>query len=214
MGPAWLSKEVSLGDECVISRDDLSNKLIHFAKGNHKQAADIFYSILSSEALKGGIGGIRGGYKCVCFTESPIAKLSYIFLNKSFPYYPLGIMVDKKWLYEKGGRPVIYQSDDEFDLLGEDAKYKHKVYNPFFKNQDFSWEREWRIKTEELKLDPKKTTIIVPNRLWVDAFKKDHCIKQQGMVIALGECAPIEELPWHFIALEDLGISIDLDGVD
>ena len=35
--------------------------------------------------------------------------------SKSYRYEPFGIGVKKEWLYEKGGRPVIYSSDEEYE---------------------------------------------------------------------------------------------------
>jgi len=95
-------------------RDDLSNNLIHFTKGTDQEAADIFLKIISESRLLGGTGFIRGSYHCVCFTESPIGKLAHILANRrayDFNYAPFGVMVDKLWLWTRGGRPVIYQSE-------------------------------------------------------------------------------------------------------
>lgn len=119
-------------------------------------------------------------------------------------------MIDKKWLYEHGGRPVIYQSDEEFDLLHEKHKYKHKIYDPI-QGIDYTWEREWRIHTDELTLEPEQTTLIVPNRKYVEEFKDKHIsgLKTKGMI--LGDFAKymMRKLEWHFIALEDLGVPIE-----
>ena len=66
-----------------MQRDDLSNKLIHFTKGTDQEAADIFLKIINESRLLGGKGFIKGGYSCICFTESPVAKLAYIFTNRN-----------------------------------------------------------------------------------------------------------------------------------
>ena len=164
-------------------RDDLSNKLIHFTKGTDQDAADVFLKIITEKRLLGGTGYIKGGYRCVCFTESPIGKLAHILANRktyNFNYAPFGIMVDKLWLWERGGRPVIYQSDKEFDLLNNLQKYRHKIYEPD-RNIDFTWEREWRIQTQELMLDPPKTTIVVPNRMWVNHLVEEYMEKIRNL---------------------------------
>jgi hypothetical protein len=193
-------------------RDDLSNKLIHFTKGSDKEAADVFLKIINECHLIGGTGFIRGGYRCVCFTESPIGKLAHILANRdmyNFTYAPFGIMVDKLWLWNKGGRPVIYQSDNEYELLHIDQKYRHKRYEPD-KGIDFTWEREWRIKIQELSLDPKSTTLIVPNRSWIDWLVRKHTENIRMTVMIAEDMGHyyVESYPWHFIALEDLGISL------
>jgi len=196
----------------MVIRDDLSTKLIHFTKGSVEEATSSFYSILNQRKIVGGVGGIKNESRCVCFTESPIGKFSYVLAEPElfkFPYAPLGIMVDKGWLYEKGGRPVIYQSDEEYDLLHDLHKYRHKSYDPL-KNIDFTWEREWRIKVDELKLEPQKTTLIVPDRGWVDSFKDKHTnqVRAQTMIFGENGWLMVDEFIWHFIALEDLGVNI------
>lgn len=197
----------------MIIRDDLSTKLIHFMKGSVEDATKTFHSILNQKIIIGGTGYIKGGFKCVCFTESPIGKFSYVLSKPElfdFPYVPLGIMVDKTWLYEKGGRPVIYQSDEEYYLLHDTQKYKHKAYNPL-KSIDFTWEREWRIQIDELNIDPQITTLIVPNRNWVEKFKDKFTDDMRAMTMAYGQSGymVVDKLPWHFIALEDLGVNVD-----
>ncbi len=194
-------------------RDDLSNKLIHFTRGDAEQAITNFNSILSQKKLIAGTRDIKGSFKCVCFTESPIAKFSYILANPkvhNFPYAPFGIMVDKVWLFEKGGRPVIYQPDEDYNLLENSIKYRHKTYDPL-KGIDFTWEREWRINVDELQLEPTQTTVIVPNRKYSDELVKIHnnSTKRQGIVFGADAWIFIKGFPWHFIALEDLGVKCE-----
>lgn len=193
-------------------RDDLSNKLIHFTKGNDQEAADIFLKIISESRLLGGKGFIRGGYPCVCFTESPVGKLAHMLANRKIlnvNYAPFGVMIDKLWLWHKGGRPAIYQSEEEYDLLHLSQQYRHKRYEPD-KGIDFTWEREWRIWVTELYLEPKETTLIVPSRIWVDWLRNNHLeqIRQKVMVMEDDGYNYVESYPWHFIALSDLGISL------
>ncbi len=189
-------------------RDDLSTKLIHFVKGSVEEATTSFRSILQQYKIIGGTGDIVGNSRCVCFTEAPIGKFSGIFSNPekfSFRYAPLGIMVDKKWLYEQGGRPVIYQSAKEIEFLHDDLLYLHKEYDP--RAIDYMWEREWRIRIDELKIDPKISTVIVPDRIWVENFKNMHITKIRTQQI-IGLPGIAQKLPWHFIALEDLGVEV------
>ena len=79
-------------------------------------------------------------------------------------YKPFGVMVSKSWLFERAGRPVIYQPESEFDLLHETQRFRHKEYDP--PSVDFTWEREWRIRTDALELDPGAVSLVVPNREW------------------------------------------------
>ena len=195
-------------------RDDLSDKLVHLTRGDTDQiAADAFQSILQEKRLRGGIGDIKGQYCCVCFSEAPVSKLGSILSTPAahgVRYKSFGIMVSKRWLFEKGGRPVIYQPKNEFDLLPEVLRYRHVTFEPD-KNIDFTWEREWRIRIEELELDPSHTTVVVPNRAWEDWFLDRHAAMLGRRALVLrGYTGPksVSKQPWHFIVLEDLGVPV------
>ena len=125
------------------------------------------YNILREGRLLGGSGYIKGNYNCVCFTEAPISELSALFsLNERLPieqrprYSPYGFAITKEWLYQRGGRPVVYQSDAEYFNLADPVKWRHVRYEP--PAVDFTWEREWRICTNELLLEPESILVIVP----------------------------------------------------
>ncbi len=193
-------------------RGDLSNRLIHLTKGEPDDAANNFVNIIRTGRLRGGSGYIRGGYECVCFSEAPISVLSQILANPSvheMRYAPLGVMVNKLWLFQQGGRPVIYQPEPEYEWLNEEQRYRHVRYEPHH-GVDHTWEREWRIKTNELILNPQQTTFVVPTRAWEEWFLEEHAGDQQGLALALGEDAAlaIEPFPWHFVVLEDLGVEV------
>lgn len=196
-------------------RDDLSDKLIHLTRGpTYADAATVFATILKEKRLCGGTGDIKGGFRCVCFSEAPISQLSRILANRiahGMRYMPFGVMVNKDWLYAKGGRPVIYQADDEFELLHDDLKYRHVHYEPT-EHIDSTWEREWRIHADELILDPDVVTIVVPNRKWERKILQAHEEKiQRFAMLTHGMPGAVIKQPWHFIVLEDLGVSIPSD---
>ena len=153
-------------------RDDLSDRLIHLTKGKTEDAASTLLKIITEGKLLGGSGMIKGEFCCVCFSEAPISKLAYLLAKPSrhgMRYRPFGVMVEKSWLFQRRGRPVIYQPAEEYDLLPDGLKFRHVTYEPNREKPiDFSWEREWRIRTNELRLDPDRTTVVVPNRAWED----------------------------------------------
>ena len=83
-----------------MNRDDLSSKLVHLTKGTWVEASVTFQNIINEKRLKGGSGGIKDNFQCVCFSEAPISKLSVILANRSelgFRYAPFGVMVDKEF---------------------------------------------------------------------------------------------------------------------
>jgi len=159
---------MSVREEAGVIRGDLSDKLIHLTRGDSEQAAAAtFLTILQEGKLRGGTGCIKGTFRCVCFSEAPLSNLSQILASPGahgVRYKPFGIMLPKTWLFGRGGRPVIYQSDDEYSLLHDSQKYRHVRYAP--DTIDFTWEREWRIQTDELLLEPEHTTVVVPTRAW------------------------------------------------
>lgn len=184
-------------------RDDLSNKLVHLTKGTGsdpgKHRAEAFQAlgkILKQRKLVGGSGLIKGGHTCVCFSEAPISALSRILAQndrQEFRYQPYGVIVDKLWLYEQGGRPVIYGPDSDYALLPDAMKYRHvRFHLSAAYSIDYTGEREWRIKAEFLQISPDVVTIVVPDRRAKEAFVRHY-----------------KEDNWHFIVLGDLGVHID-----
>ena len=193
-----------------MDRDDLSSKLVHLTRGTWEEASETFQNIVDEKRLKGGTGGINDNVRCVCFSEAPIGKLSVILANRSelgFRYAPFGVMVDKEWLFRQGGRPVIYQAEeDEYQFLHPDQRYRHKRYEPD-KGIDFTWEREWRIRAEEVPLDPTVTTLVVPNRDWETMVLAEGYSKIQRWSFAHTPMPrSMVENEWHLMVLEDLGV--------
>ncbi|MCB9324017.1 MAG: hypothetical protein H6571_09815 [Lewinellaceae bacterium] len=75
------------------------------------------------------------------------------------------------------GRHVIYGKREEYEKFkkSDDINWRFVSYDPALDGRlDFSWEREWRIKKEDLILDPNNVKLVFPNFQWVDRFIKDH----------------------------------------
>ncbi len=177
-----LSKE--LHQRIKLVRRDIGNLLFHFTRtpdtdfikietkyGSRSMSASAF-GVLQKILYEGKLIGSSNwtyGETCICFTEAPIQEFNSIFSlvaiassEKERPRYePYGIAVSKKYLFEKGGRPVIYDNPSAFNELSSFQKYRFVPYDPM-NGVDFTWEREWRIKTDALKLNPKETLVIVP----------------------------------------------------
>lgn len=156
------------------TRIDISSTLIHFTKGiDYEDAANNLMSIIKDKTIFGNNNLIKGGDKCVCFSEAPLECLSNgLVNNENFSKYsPFGIGGRKDWLFRIGGRPVIYQTDMEFGLLPPELQWRHMTYNTFAHPiVDFTWEREWRIKTKNLEINPSDNFVIVPNQKWADIW--------------------------------------------
>ncbi len=172
-----------------MQRADLSNYLIHWIKGDsNEEAFRTLHLITSERRLVGGTGHIKGEYRCVCFTEAPQSAFHQV-IGK---YRPFGIQVPKQWIYERGGRPVIYQSDAEYEDLPDTHRWRHVRYEPCGVPQiDFTWEREWRINVNELPIMTHEGVIVVPHMEWAQELQRLHeeneHIRIQMEAIAYGD---------------------------
>jgi hypothetical protein len=168
-----------------VWRSDIANDVIHFTKGDSPgEAFAVLSKIVKERRLCGGSGFIRGGYNCVCFTEAPLAHLASVFARTAterFRYMPFGILLPKAWLFERGGRPVIYQADDEYNEIPEALRYRHVRYEPHAQPPvDFTWEREWRILTDELRLDPEVAFLVLPSQEYLDELRRQHDMREEN----------------------------------
>ncbi len=171
-----------------MSRPDISPHLVHFTKGqNCEDAFARLCKIIADKKLIAGSAFIKGGYNCVCFSEAPLTSLADGLVNESYysRYSPFGILVSKKWLFECGGRPVIYQSGEELHRLPEDLRWRHVLYEvrDGYSYADFTWEREWRIKCDCLEFDQNSAQIVVPDQSWADRLVSEHNNTQDYQVM-------------------------------
>lgn len=141
------------------SREDISDYVFHFTK--KANAKDILTQILADGAIKDNSGN---GY--ICFSESPITMLPAMF--KIFEQYhdpmyaPYGVGVKKELLYQLGGRPVIYDDLSGIQKLPDDMKWRGVVYKP--NEYDYSWLREWRIKTSQVLINEDNAIVIAKDK--------------------------------------------------
>lgn len=213
--------------EVSHQRRDIGNLLIHLTRTPERPIAiersgrtlsasprNVLEKIASDGRILGGSEFIKGGYRCVCFTEAPIAEIPTIVrlardaaeISLRPRYEPYGVAVPKEWLFARGGRPVIYQSEDEFLHLPEEMRYRHVRYEPG--NVDFTWEREWRIQTDDLVLDPKSTLFIMPKADEVFDFMYGHATLE-----AEWDDLDNEGLPTNFYhKAKWMAVSLDLFG--
>ncbi len=193
-------------------RQDISDKLIHFIKGKNEEAFQHLLNIAKEGRILGTSEKIKGGYKCVCFTESPLISLKDGLVNTDAysRYSPFGVLFDKSWIFGKGGRPVVYQADEEFDVLPESHKWRHVRYEPNRdKPIDFTWEREWRIQCDFLQIDPSVAVIVVPDGAWAERMKMEHELEQDDEVFEYSQIFDEiiaeqfrEEFGWRIYTLE------------
>ena len=195
-----------------LIRRDISNQLVHLTKSTDElRAIDVLEKIITEEKVIGGTGFIKSHDQCICFSETPLNEIANLLKanevtiqNKQRPRYEsYGVVVSKKWAWDQGARPVIYQPDLEYNILPNELKYRHVRYELEL-DIDFAWEREWRLKTKEIKLIPEYTFFIVPSNNEVIYLKKKHFSYMQMAVASYGEDAlrSIEDFPWRIIPLD------------
>lgn len=181
----------------LAAKRDHSDYVIHFTKCRYKfnkvkkeptDEFDVGYRLvkektqtalevlatIAKEGLKGSSNLIKSKDKCICFTETPLHEAMRLMSHDWWDtrrYEPYGIAVRKDWLFSRSGRPVIYQSKSEAsNLIQGKNLHLHVSYKPGT-SCDFTWEREWRIKTEKLEIDS-AMIFIVPTIFEAEEFKK------------------------------------------
>jgi hypothetical protein len=194
-------------------RPDMTDKLIHFTSGDsHEDAFGNLCSIIEDRHIFGHNHKIKGLFTCVCFTEAPLEALSRGLVNyQNFSRYrPFGIIYDKSFVYSQGGRPVIYQPDDEFDALSESSRWRHMRYEPNANPPiDFTWEREWRVQTSQIPVQPHIAGIVVPSQEWEIRLRDSHSEQQDHLVYMYSQIMDRsiaeqyrEGFPWRFYCIE------------
>lgn len=141
---------------------------------DYESAYQTFMQILSDTLIKNGDLYKTNGHPCICFTESP----EYFMHSDKSKYQPFGFKYLKRYIFELGGRAVIYAPDYEKSLIHKDLMWRYMRHDPLAYSEktpygvDFTWEREWRLPDTSLSvLD--SMSIIVPNEDYVDRFQKD-----------------------------------------
>lgn len=142
--------------EIINSREDLSNYLFHFTKGG--DAKNTLMTI-----VKDGIIKDINNTGCLCFADAPVTMLAPMFeifkRYKSPLYAPYGIGIKKDYIYQLGGRPVIYGDDKENRTLPQNLRWRYEYYHP--QVHDFTWLREWRVQKSSVELSFDNCFIIV-----------------------------------------------------
>lgn len=221
-----------------MTRIDHSQNLIHFTKDyadyggiDYEKSYVKFKEIIKSRILKGGTNMVLGSHKCICFTEAPANCLSFKQrLNSKYfsRYAPFGFQFSKKIIFENEGRPVIYSKKEEYEKEKNNTNINWRfVTYDFDKKIDFTWEREWRLKTDIFNFNENEVRLVFPNKSWINRFIEDHekeyhdpdceecyCKRnaqiftydeytnQESCETLSGDCFNENDFPWILISLE------------
>lgn len=165
----------------IKQREDLSKCLIHFTKAVNSEIGYldetyILNKILSDGVLNGSTtenGFIHGDRPAVCLHDIPLQVISKSIYKEHFElqndrrnnFTGVGLCFSKKFIYEKGGRPVIY---DKPYIAKQylDKNEWWRIVNLDLSNDkniiDWTHEREWRV-ANKLEFKLSDVMIIVPS---------------------------------------------------
>ncbi len=158
-------------------RPDLSPYIVHLTKNTKNEdgysAFENLSSILRCGEIRGSCtskGFIKGPNKATCFMDIPLNCLKYVLDNKNANpkhprYEPYGVVLTKRWAFNKGCRPVLYLSNEETERLCIPRTELWRVVRfETSKDRWISWihEREWRCKGN-FGLPPSPVAVLVKN---------------------------------------------------
>ncbi|MEN9404992.1 MAG: hypothetical protein RL091_3695, partial [Verrucomicrobiota bacterium] len=190
-------------------RPDLSPHLIHFTKASGSfDALATLLKIIGEKTLRGSNGFVKGGSTCISFTEAPFELLSEGLANPQGDtrYSGFGLRFSKAHIFQLGGRPVIYQPDNEYLALPPALRWRHVRFEPLADPPiDWTWEREWRLPLQELTFTDKEIEVVVPDDAAAERFVREiehethyNCMQWE---VVLGRIAWMyyEPSPWRVL---------------
>ncbi|EOH0527739.1 hypothetical protein ACLMVZ_002382 [Klebsiella aerogenes] len=156
----------------MLDHTDYSPNVYHWIKTDYygkddnvanEKAFEVMLMIIDDGFLRSSGKDTFKHIKSICFTESP----KEVKAHQSSRYLTFGFSFDKEFIFQKGGRHVIYQTKAEGEDLPPHLHWRHVTYDPTDKRKredgiNFTWEREWRLNQEELSL-LSSNSVIVPN---------------------------------------------------
>jgi hypothetical protein len=195
-------------------RADLAKHLIHFTKGRDREDAyQTLKLILQQRRLLGSARFVRGASPCICFSEAPLTSLEHGLINDAgfSRYAPFGLLFLKSFIFGRGGRPVIYQPEEEFALLPEALRWRHVRFEPSAEPPiDFTWEREWRLPVDELGFQFDDVEVVLSDKAFRDRFiseaESDSFHTAWAHTQVLGEIAWAYDTgnPWRTVPLQKI----------
>lgn len=159
----------------IESRMDFSAQVTHLTRPTKEiDALDILIKILRERTLIGSTVYIIGDTPAVCFFDAPLYSICENVQfekerNEKFGFtkirYDLfGLTFTKPYIFQKGGRPVIYDKSFEAkEYLPPNQWWRIVNYDLSDPNNflDWSHEREWRI-PRKFTFDLGETAVVVP----------------------------------------------------
>ncbi len=167
----------------IASRSDLTGHLIHLTRtanidAKELSSLEVLMKIILEQCLLGSStksGFICGNRKAVCFQDTPLYQLTQNIYseqeyrkqnsNAKLRYVGIGLMFTKTYVYNNGGRPVIYDKTEEAKAylpLQEWWRIVKLELSDESNIIDWTHEREWRL-PDDFNFKLEETIVILPN---------------------------------------------------
>ena len=158
------------------NRSDISLYITHLTKESEGLSAfQVLRKILTERKIIGSNQGgfIIGNSRAVCFQDIPLYGVCQNTFHEQVyreelggvvRYKPIGLTFEKEYIFNKGGRPVLYETKDMAkQILPEKEWWRIVNYDLSNKDSIIDWthEREWRIK-DDFEFDITQAIIIMP----------------------------------------------------
>lgn len=200
-------------EQKIARRSDLSSQLVHLTRstvidGNAIGPVDVLTRILLEcriSASTTDTGFIVGEVPATCFQDAPVYAIAQnIYAEQQYReavpdakvrYVGVGLMFNKVYVYQQGGRPVLYEDTERAKaLLPEDEWWRIVRFNLTDENNMVDWthEREWRVPGGfDFELD--EVTVLLPSKFGFDRFVH-NCESHKHEVDILAEIRGIVNL--------------------
>lgn len=164
-------------------RTDMSLSLVHLTRPitinrTEYSPVDILLKILKEQKLIGSTnypGYIIGSTRAVCFQETSLISVAQSLYyekrerdrgySKEVRYSGVGLSFYKRYIYQKGGRPVFYEKTENRNILQPSEWWRLVDFNHENEKDITDWthEREWRV-PNDFTFKREHASIIVQGR--------------------------------------------------
>ncbi|MEH7043424.1 DUF2971 domain-containing protein [Bacillus thuringiensis] len=184
-------------------RSDITGHLTHLTRieSNSKEAIDKLIKMLKEKKVLGSKpnqGFIVGDNPAVCLQEAPLygvcqnvyhEQQNRMNLGGKRRYDALGLSFSKRYVYEKGGRPVFYEKTDiAKEILPRSEWWRIVNFNLSDENKIIDWthEREWRVKGE-FEFELSEVYVLLLNQgfyqYFIENIDKDTLKQLKGVIV-------------------------------
>lgn len=170
----------------IMERSDITSHLTHLTRFSKNESSRIntLIKILNDKKLIGSDtskGFIVGDNSAVCFQEAPLYGICQNVyheqqnlheLGGKIRYDAIGLSFSKRYVYEQGGRPVLYDKKEVAKkLLPRDEWWRIVNFDLENDNKMIDWthEREWRIKGD-FNFEIEETYVLLLNQSYYKRF--------------------------------------------